>query len=287
MTVNLPAAITEPVEQFAALDSPSEWVQGLARSIFPTGSRRRDLASGRPLGHPLHPLLTDVVIGSWLAAGFLDVFGRASGRAARQLVKIGVLAAIPTALAGLSDWMDLEGEDRRIGAVHALGNVTALGLFGASWLARGRSGRRSGVLLSAAGMAVAGGSAWFGGHLAYRRGIGVNQTAFQKVSPKWQDVLDEGELGEDRLVGARLGDVDIVLVRRGQSVHGMLDTCAHLGCPLHKGKLEDDWIVCPCHGSAFALDGTVVRGPATGDQPALDARIRSGKVQVRRRGGRS
>jgi len=107
------------------------------------------------------------------------------------------------------------------------------------------------------------------------------------VSVKWQDVLNEDELGEDELVGARLGDVDIVLVRRGQSVHGMLGTCAHLGCLLHKGKLEGDRVVCPCHGSAFALDGTVVRGPATADQPALDARVRSGKVQVRRRGGRS
>ena len=35
-----------------------------------------------------------------------------------------------------------------------------------------------------------------------------------------------------------------------------------------------------------ALDGTVVRGPATADQPALDARVQSGKIQVRRRGGR-
>jgi nitrite reductase/ring-hydroxylating ferredoxin subunit/uncharacterized membrane protein len=286
MTVNVPASITGSVEELGALDPVADWAQGLAGTIYPAGSVQRDLASGRLLGHPLHPLLTDVVIGSWLSAAFLDVLGGDSAaRSARRLVGIGVLSALPTALAGLHDWMDLDGGDRRLGTAHALGNVTALGLFGASWLARA-PGRRGGVLLSMLGLGVASASAWFGGDLAYRRGIGVNRTAFDTVPVKWQDVLDEGDLVEGKLVGASVGEVDIVLVRQGQTIHAMDDRCAHLGCALHKGKLEDGIVVCPCHGSAFALDGTVVRGPATADQPGLDTRLHGGKIQVRRRGGR-
>jgi nitrite reductase/ring-hydroxylating ferredoxin subunit len=136
------------------------------------------------------------------------------------------------------------------------------------------------------GLGVASASAWFGGHLAYRRGIGVNRTAFDTVPAKWQDVLDEGDLAEGKLVGASVGGMDVLLVRQGQTIHAMDDRCAHLGCSLHKGKLADGVVVCPCHGSAFALDGTVVHGPATADQPALDTRVQGGKVQVRRRGGR-
>jgi nitrite reductase/ring-hydroxylating ferredoxin subunit/uncharacterized membrane protein len=287
MTVNVPASITRSVEELEALDPVAEWTQGAAAAIYPTGSLQRDLASGRLLGHPLHPLLTDVVIGSWTSAGFLDLFGDRYESAARRLVGLGVLSAIPTALAGLHDWMDLEGDDRRVGIAHALGNVTGLSLYAASWLARAVGLRRSGVMLSTLGMGVASASAWFGGHLAYRRGIGVNRTAFETAPARWKDAVDESDLPDGKLVGAKVGDLQIVLVRDGGTVHAMSDRCAHLGCLLHTGTLENDTIVCPCHGSTFALDGTVVRGPATADQPVLDARIQDGKVQVRRHGGRS
>jgi nitrite reductase/ring-hydroxylating ferredoxin subunit/uncharacterized membrane protein len=287
MPVNVPASITGSVEELGALDPIADWAQGLAGAIYPVGSLQRDLASGRPLGHPLHPLLTDVVIGSWVSAAFIDVLGGEPGaRYARRLIGLGVLAAAPTALAGLHDWMDLDGADRRIGTAHALGNVTALGLFAASWLARAGGRRGGGAFLSMLGLGVASASAWFGGHLAYRRGIGVNRTAFDAIPVKWNDVLDDGDLPEGKLVGASVGEVGILLVRQGKTIHAMDDRCAHLGCQLHKGKLENGTVVCPCHGSAFALDGTVVRGPATADQPGLDARVQSGKIQVRRRGGR-
>jgi Rieske Fe-S protein len=38
-------------------------------------------------------------------------------------------------------------------------------------------------------------------------------------------------------------------------------TCPHQGCAV--SSVSGDTIVCPCHGSAFALDGSVVQGPAT------------------------
>jgi nitrite reductase/ring-hydroxylating ferredoxin subunit/uncharacterized membrane protein len=285
MTVNVPETLTGSVEELTALDPLADWTQGVAGAIYPTASVRRDLASGRLLGHPLHPLLTDVVIGSWVSAGFLDLFGDRYASAARRLVGLGVLSAVPTALAGVHDWMDLEGGDRRIGMAHALGNVAGVSLFAASWLARAAGLRKSGVMLSTLGMGVASASAWFGGHLAYRRGIGVNRTAFEVAPARWKDAIDESDLADGKLIGAKVGNLEILLVRDGETIHAMHDRCAHLGCALHTGTLEGDTVVCPCHGSAFALDGTVVRGPATADQPALEARIQDGKVQVRRHGG--
>ena len=87
----------------------------------------KDLLSGTWLGHPLHPLLTDLPIGFWTSAFTLDLLGgRDARRAATRLVAWGVLSALPTAASGAADWGDTTGPDRRIGLVHAAANSTAL-----------------------------------------------------------------------------------------------------------------------------------------------------------------
>ncbi|MFD0327980.1 DUF2231 domain-containing protein [Streptacidiphilus monticola] len=101
----------------------------------------RNALSGTWLGHPLHPVLTDLPIGAWVMASVVDVAGgRAGARTARRLVGVGLLAAVPTALSGASDWSSSYGAARRIGFVHAVANATASTLQAASWLARRRGG---------------------------------------------------------------------------------------------------------------------------------------------------
>ncbi len=76
--------------------------------------------------------------------------------------------------------------------------------------------------------------------------------------------------------------VDILLVRRGEKIFALGETCSHLGGPLSEGKLEGDIVECPWHGSRFCLkDGSVVDGPATHPQPKLDVRVRDGRVFVK------
>ncbi|OKJ94495.1 [Fe-S]-binding protein [Streptomyces sp. CB03234] len=45
------------------------------------------------------------------------------------------------------------------------------------------------------------------------------------------------------------------------AVHAVSARCTHLGCIVHFNDAERNW-ECPCHGSRFATDGTVVQGPA-------------------------
>jgi glycine/D-amino acid oxidase-like deaminating enzyme/nitrite reductase/ring-hydroxylating ferredoxin subunit len=45
-------------------------------------------------------------------------------------------------------------------------------------------------------------------------------------------------------------------------LHAVSGTCTHLGCLVQFDDLQREW-ACPCHGSRFAVDGTVLHGPAT------------------------
>jgi nitrite reductase/ring-hydroxylating ferredoxin subunit/uncharacterized membrane protein len=274
--------VAERVEQLDALDALADPLQQGARRVIPERSRLKDLLSGTWLGHPLHPPLTDVVIGAWTSALLLDLLGgERSEEAADSLVAAGILAAVPTAAAGLSDWAELRGESRRVGLVHALGNTTALLLHGFSLAARRRGDRSRAIGLSTVGYGVASGSAWLGGHLSFGKGVGVNQTAFDEAPKEWTPVLDEAELAEGTLVGGRADTLSVLLLRKGEHLYALDDRCSHRGCSLHEGTLNDDSVTCPCHGSTFRFDGSIVRGPATAPQPSFEVRRNDGKVEIR------
>lgn len=271
------------IENLEALDRVSETVQQAVRAAVPQESKLKDVLSGTWLGHPLHPPLTDIVVGAWTSALLLDLLGdERMGSAADRLVAAGILAAVPTASAGLSDWAELRGGSRRVGTVHAIGNTTALALHALSWAARRRGHRRRGRALSAAGYGIAAFSAWLGGHLSYAKGVGVNQTAFDDALGDWTPVLEEAELEEGKPTAARANGAAIVVVRTGSQLYALADRCSHRGCSLHEGQLNDgQTLTCPCHGSTFRLDGTIVKGPATSPQPAYDTRRKDGKVEIR------
>lgn len=269
----------------AALDGPARAAAKNLRSLLGPGALK-DALSGTWLGHAAHPVLTDTVIGTWLSATILDVTGgRDARQAADRLVVAGLLAALPTAATGASDWADSEpasDEIRRLGALHAMANTTAIGLYAASLAAR-RSGRRArGTVLAAAGLSVLGGSGWLGGHLSLGKGVGVDQTAFGTVPEDWTPAFDASQLVEGRPTHAIVGSVDVMLLRRDGEVIAMADRCAHRGGALHTGELVGDCIECPLHGSRFHVrDGAIARGPSAYPQPVYEARVHEGRVEVR------
>lgn len=53
------------------------------------------------------------------------------------------------------------------------------------------------------------------------------------------------------------------VIRTGASAFRALPTvCTHLGC---ETNVANNRLECPCHGSIFANDGSVIRGPSTGE----------------------
>src|SRR5690348_6460562 len=67
----------------------------------------RDVLHGTWLGHPLHPVLVQVPVGSWTSAGLLDAIPPMRP-AATFLIGTGVAASVPAALSGLADWSEQE-----------------------------------------------------------------------------------------------------------------------------------------------------------------------------------
>jgi nitrite reductase/ring-hydroxylating ferredoxin subunit/uncharacterized membrane protein len=275
--------VVTSIEKLERLDVTAERMQKLVTRMAPEESALKDLLSGTWLGRPLHPLLTDVVIGTWTSAFLLDVLGdEGTETAADQLIFIGNAVAVPTVAAGLSDWAELWGGQRRVGCIHALGNATAFCLQIFSFRARKSNKRKRAALLSLVAMSVTAVSAYLGSHLSFVRGVGVNQTAFEEWPQEWTPVIAVEDLTDGILIAVNANSVRVMLYKQGENIYALSDRCSHRGCPLHQGQVNNSMVTCPCHGSIFRLsDGGVVRGPATVAAPSYEVRRKDGKVEVR------
>ena len=166
------------------------WITGAAQDAAQTtiadvlgrigGEGLREALHGTWLHEPLHAVMTDVPVGSWTAAVAFDAVAAISGSdrldtAADACIGLGLLGGVGASITGMNDWAEVKDEaPRRIGAVHALLNVAATGLFVWSLVERGRSGGRSkGRGIAALGYVVASASAHLGGNMIYEHGIGV------------------------------------------------------------------------------------------------------------------
>ena len=282
-----PAAhsFAERLGDLEALDPVASPLGKKIRQLVPPGPLK-DAMSGSWLGHALHPLLTDVPIGTWTSATLLDLLGgRHTDDAAETLIGIGLAATLPTVATGYTEWADSEIADagvRRIGLIHAWVNGTAATLYGASLLARRRGEQHKGKLLGLAGAATLGFGGFLGGHLSYAKGVGMDATVYETRPEEWTEVDGAAELGEGEMRRTRIGDAEVLVARSGGRLHAMAARCTHRGAPLDEGKLADGCVECPWHGSIFALaDGSVERGPASAPQASYAVRERDGRVEVR------
>ena len=268
----------------AWLDKPSSALHKVLDPVLGANGPAsvKDALYGTWLGHPLHPVMTDIPIGFWTSSLVLDAVGL--DRGADLTLKLGTIGAVGTAASGFAQWHDLQEMEmpRRIGALHGALNLAATACYGMSWLLRNRDARSAGVAFSGAGLMLATAGGMLGGDLAYRLGIGVSRVAFEEPSSKWRDASLLDDLEEGTLKRVDVEGQPVVLLRDGDQVLAASATCTHVGGPLDEGELEGTCVTCPWHGSVFDLrDGHVVHGPATSSLHAYETRIENGQVQVR------
>lgn len=275
-----------------ALDRVAEPLSRAVRSAYesggPAGQVAKNAMHGVWLGHPLHPVFTDLPIGAWTTALVLDAVAAASRnrtmeRAADVAIGVGLAGAAAAALTGLTDWSETSGQPRRSGLVHGLLNIASTALFATSFMLRKSGSRRAGWSCSVTGYGVALGAAYLGGDLVYGERIGVTHAVTDEPE-KFTTVAASRDVPENSMKHVQRGDLDLLTVRQHLRVCALAHACSHMGGPLSEGTLEDGSVVCPWHGSQFALrDGHVMNGPATENQPSFEVRERSGRIEVRKR----
>lgn len=278
------------VEALPFLDRIADGVQPKVReAVEAGGTTARDALDGKWLEVPLHPVLTDVPVGSWTAALVFDGLDAATGsramrNAADASLVMGTLGAFGAAVTGLSDWRYLSGGSRRMGVAHGLLNTIGLVLSVASLVLRAAGRRNAGRITFLAGYSVSGMAAHLGGELSYNYGLRVNRNAFVRPGPEdFVPVLDEEELPRNGTRKVEVEGASVLLSRSsGGEVCAISSVCGHLGGPLEEGSREGDTVVCPWHGSRYDLcSGKVLDSPAVFPQPRYETRVRDGRIEVK------
>ena len=265
-------------------------VGGLYGGLGRPGRTLKSLAHGTwPLGHPLHPALTDVPLGAWVVVAVADA-ARLAGApvpagAAGLALLVGCAAAVPAAITGYTDHHETYAVERRVATLHGLLMTLALVLMLASLAIRaepGWPGRPLAPGISALGLLVALVGAYLGGHLPFGMGTMVNRNAFIHGPEEFEDVAASADLAEGDRLRVQAGTAAVLLVRLGGRLHAISAVCSHAGGPLDEGSLEGDVVTCPWHGSRFCVrDGSVREGPATFAQPRYEVRETGGRIGVR------
>jgi uncharacterized membrane protein len=138
------------------------------------------------LGHPTHQMLIVFPLGLLGGAVIFDIVHIARGGdwslVAWYMIGLGIITGLLAAVFGLIDWTAIPSGTRAkaIGTWHAIGNVVVLLLFAASWYLRRPDIAHPGAsayVLSFAGFALSGVTAWLGGELVDRLGVGVYDDA--------------------------------------------------------------------------------------------------------------
>jgi uncharacterized membrane protein len=138
-------------------------------------------------GHPIHQMLIVFPVGLLAMAVIFDALVVLGGvtqlsAASYWMIAAGVVTGLLAAPFGAIDWLSIPSGTRakRIGAVHGAGNVVVVVLFAASWMLRPDAVElpsASALTLSFAGGALALFTAWLGGELVDRLGVGVDDGA--------------------------------------------------------------------------------------------------------------
>jgi nitrite reductase/ring-hydroxylating ferredoxin subunit/uncharacterized membrane protein len=256
------------------------------------------------LRHPLHPAVTDAVVGGLTVVAVLDVIWlvqRSSpapdvplARATDIALAVSLAFAVVSILSGYTDWNETYGNERRLGILHGtLMSLVAIGYGVSLWMRvaayTGPIGSRDGaVYLALALWVVLAVVAHLGGEMVFGFGTGVNRHAWSAIPSKWQKLALVAATLEDRKpvrVPLKNG-FPVMVVQIDDVISAIGAVCGHAGGPLDEGELvgrDRRDIKCPWHGSVFSVrTGTVLHGPATVDQPRFETRVAAdGTLEVR------
>lgn len=278
------------------LDRPSYRLEHLIsfgyNALGPARNTVTNALHGVWLGHPVHPPLASLTSGALGTTVALDALSllpgqratevRDASRFATRALGVAIVASIGAAITGTTDWQHTHEKARRTGLVHGVANLAATALYGQSWWDRRHGRHRRGIVLTALGYAITLGSSYLGGALVFESAIGIDQSGQRLRAEEWTPVLPASSLN-GKPVRVEVDGVGLVVCQtQPGKVAAFGEFCPHLAAPMADGWIDRDRVVCPWHGSRFAVEsGEVLRGPSAAPLPRYEARLVDGIVEVR------
>ncbi|MBY8871816.1 DUF2231 domain-containing protein [Micromonospora sp. PLK6-60] len=140
------------------------------------------------LGHPVHPMLVMFPVALFVTGTIFDIVDTVGGpdflaEVAYWNITVGLIGGLLAAVAGAFDLLAIPAGTRakRVGVSHAAANLAVILLFAAVWVVRLNAESRAAggalIAIEVVGLALLGISAWLGGELVDRLGVGVDRDA--------------------------------------------------------------------------------------------------------------
>lgn len=263
----------------------------------------KDLLQGKPLKHPLHPILIHFPIGLFILSLVLDLIrpwaGSWTEMGALVTMALGVMTAILAAVPGGVDYGDIRADHpaKKTATYHMVLNLLAVALYTVNLILRyGRSPVPTAALvLSFMGIGCLAVSGYLGGSLVYNHGIGVGRHRRQTPTPRRTIRVEQTDadgsaevadtdsdpLPEGGTLRAEVNGYVMTVARVGGRTCAFQEFCTHRFGPLSEGTFEDGQVVCPWHRSRFDVQtGKVTHGPAKVDLRTFPAEERDGLIRV-------
>ena len=273
----------------------------------------KDFLEGKPLRHPLHPMLVHFPIGLFLLSLLLDLASLAFPsvpnlvRDSFYAMLLGVITTLVAAVPGVVDYTDIRSDHpaKRTATAHLTLNLIVVALYGINL------GVRSSLLvdpkihsvpliLSFMGIALLSVSGYLGGRLVYDDGIGVgrhkrrtptpentlhlsvaNLASNEKTDVIFVPIPEADRLGEGETLRVEIDGQVITIAKIDQGFYAFQEFCTHRFGPLSEGTFKDFNVQCPWHNSCFDVrTGKVTQGPATVDLKSFKVETRDGKICV-------
>ena len=265
----------------------------------------KDLLEGKPLRHPIHPMLVHFPIGLFILSFILDLVGLAPSprpflvSAAFYAMLLGVITGLLAAIPGFVDYTDIRRDHpgKTTATGHMVLNLLAVALYSINLWLRILALNNSKVgltplILSFVGIGLLSASGYLGGRLVYDEGIAVGRHKRRTPAPQetielprtksgFVPVPQAEQLRDQETFRAEIDGCVLTIVRIGKALFAFQEFCTHRFGPLSEGAFDGFNVQCPWHNSCFDVrTGKVTNGPAKVDLKTFKLEMRDGKVGV-------
>jgi uncharacterized membrane protein/nitrite reductase/ring-hydroxylating ferredoxin subunit len=271
----------------------------------------KDLLEGKPLRHPIHPMLVHFPIGFLVLSFLLDLVSLAFPevpnlvRGSFYAMLLGIITALLAAVPGFVDYSDIRRDHpgKVTATRHMILNLMVVAIYGINlWI---RSSALSdpkislpALLLSIFGVGLLSVSGYLGGRLIYDEGIAVGRHKRHTLIPQdtlhlssahaasdgeanFAPVPDAEHLRNGETLRVEIDKQVMTIARIDNQLYAFQEFCTHRFGPLSEGSFHGFNVQCPWHNSCFDIrTGKVTNGPAKVDLKTFKVEVRDGKIGV-------